>query len=196
MVEIASEDLSRLQAALKEANSRMRALARMERALSEAREEAARRRSAERRLRAQLREAGAPTPVSDVVEGGLAGRAALESLRNVTLARMDRHLQDLEGVRDSYGRESSGVAASRGLLADFSLLDGISEPSSLSEGRRRDRVECLLGDEVLSSTLSAPGIRGDRWRTRVWAYAVRATVPAASREVFRRSAERYDRQGP
>ncbi len=150
------------------------------------------RKAAERRihdLQAELKETHVPTARSDVVEGGVAGRPAIEAFRNVQLAYFDRHIGELPRIARALGREGASLAASKGLLADLLTLR-VAEPRTVDQARRRDVAELLFADPVLARTLSLPGQAGERWRAATWAYSLRSSVEEATWRIFDKSAER------
>ncbi|MHB8351123.1 MAG: hypothetical protein ACYDFT_00265 [Thermoplasmata archaeon] len=125
---------------------------------------------------------------SDVLEGGLGNRPALEAYRNVTVARFMRHVNELGQAWVAQGPAAARFKARTTVAADLAVLFACP-PSTIDQAERRDRARVMLSDPALVDGLSGPGEQNSWLRESFINLVLNAGVSESTWELVQRSAE-------
>lgn len=125
---------------------------------------------------------------SDVVEGGLGGRRAIEHYRNVTVRRFLKHLNDLGLAGQGMGEEHATWAIGASLLADLQVAYSAA-PLTVEEAERRALLEEILANPSFSRALTGHRLENAYWRDIVRKLFARSGVPESTWDLSRRSIE-------
>jgi hypothetical protein len=153
--------------------------------------EASERRSAQ--LERELAKSVDLTSRSDVVQGGLGNRPAVDSYRNTTLANFMRHINDMGLMGRMFGQAAGGFATRTGVRADFAVIYATA-PATLEEARGRDLVSVLLSNPASARVLSGSEVQHERFREDLISLALRSGAEATTWELVRRSPERWEKE--
>jgi hypothetical protein len=128
------------------------------------------------------------TSASDVFEGGLGRRAAVEQYRNTNLARFMRSVNELGVESREHGREVARFSIRTAVRADLACLFAAG-PRSVEEAELRDLLRVLLSNPASASVLAGIEPWHERFREDLINLALNAGVETSTWEFVRRSAE-------
>lgn len=132
---------------------------------------------------------------SDVVKGGLGGRTAIESYRNVTVANFMRHMNDMGVIAVAFGAPRAQMYLQTVISADFQVLFA-TDPTTEAEGSRRALAEWMITDPASCIELTGSEEFNERARRRLINLALRSGVDTSTHELVRRSSEMQRSSGP
>jgi len=125
---------------------------------------------------------------SDVFEGGLGNRPALEQYRNTNLARFMQHVNDVGVVSREHGADAARFLVRTSLRADLACLF-VAPPRTVEEARRRDLLRVLLSNPASAAVLAGSEPWHERFREDLINLVLNAGVEGSTWELVRRSAE-------
>jgi hypothetical protein len=125
---------------------------------------------------------------SDVFEGGLGNRPALEQYRNTNLARFMQHVNDVGVVSREHGPDAARFLVRTSLRADLACLF-VAPPRTVQEARRRDLLRVLLSNPASAAVLAGSEPWHERFREDLINLVLNAGVEGSTWELVRRSAE-------
>lgn len=125
---------------------------------------------------------------SDVYEGGLGARPALEHYRNTNLARLISNINEVGLVARRHGADKARFALRTGVRADLALVYA-APPATVEEARRRDLARVLVSNFASATVLAGDQERHERFREEFISLVLASGVEASAWELVRRSAE-------
>ena len=140
-------------------------------------------------LRADVRRLAAVEAVSKVAAGGIAGRTALDDLRNKAFASFYANIQRAPAVRHVEGTNQAMLAIMVSAFSDWKLLC-YAPPNSRRVAELRSHVTHCLSDPASVEVLTDEGDEADYLRAMLLNAVAEATLEVDSRLAFLRSADK------
>ena len=141
------------------------------------------------RLRADVRRMAAVEPTSKVAAGGLAGRTAIDDLRNKSFASFFSNIMRAPAVRHAEGVTQAMLSISVSAFSDWKLLC-YAPPTTTRTAALRAHVNWLLSDLGSVEVLTEEGDEADLYRALLLNAVSEATLEGAARIAFLRSADK------
>ncbi|MDE1822066.1 MAG: hypothetical protein KGI98_14595 [Euryarchaeota archaeon] len=140
-------------------------------------------------LKADVRRMAAVEPTSKVAAGGLAGRTAIDDLRNKSFAGFFANIMRAPAVRHVEGLNQAMLSISVSAFSDWKLLC-YAPATTKRTAELRAHVTWLLSDLGSVEVLTEEGDEADLYRALLLNAVSEATLEGAARIAFLRSADK------